>query len=160
MITESLTPRGSFLQGTLRLMQGLVEDWAKRPLMVQLAREVVRNAHATTPREEAAAIHRFVRRQVDYRQDPVGAEWVQDPFETLVISRAGDCDDLSVACGTLLQALGHPCRMAAVKWVGRPSFSHAVCLDKTTRQTVDAVAAVLEPWPPAGWAVESILEAL
>jgi len=159
MIADVLTPRGTILQGTLTLMQNLVEDWSVHPFMIQLARAIVSKAGAKTPQEETKAICSWTRRMIDYRRDPVGAEWVQDPLETIINAKAGDCDDLSVVCGTLLQALGHPCMMVSVQWIGRDTFTHAVCLDKLTEKVVDAVSPIFDPWPPPGYQVQNMMEA-
>jgi transglutaminase-like putative cysteine protease len=160
MQTETVPVRGSITQKTLKVAQGLVDAWAVHPFIVQLARAVVDHAGALTPLDESRAVWAFVRRIVTYRLDPVGAEWVQDPMETLINSHAGDCDDMAVAAGTLLQAIGHPCRIAAVEWAGRGVWSHCVALDKMTGKTIDAVSPVFEPWPAnSRMRVASILEA-
>lgn len=159
MIGESVRVRGSFTQATLKLMQSYIERWSMNLFMVQLARAICSKAAAKTPADECAAIHAWVNTFIEYRRDPVGSEWVQDPFETAVNSRAGDCDDMAVLCGSLLGALGHPCRAAAVKWTGRESFSHAVAVDKSTDLIVDAVSPVLAPWPVSGLTVAAIMEA-
>jgi transglutaminase-like putative cysteine protease len=143
---------------TLQLMQSLVNTWCIHPLFVQLSREICSRARANDRKSESKAIHAYVRRTVAYRQDPVGSEWVQDPLETAVHAHAGDCDDMSVLAGTLLQAIGHPCRMAAIRWRGAPTFSHAVCLDKTTGMVVDGVNPIVDGWPGGTRRVESMLE--
>lgn len=157
MFAEPIAIRGSVTQDTLRLMQRLIDQWAKHPFMVQVSREICANAGARTPLEEARAIWQWVKARVAYRLDPVGAEWVQDPFETIANSAAGDCDDMAVACATLLQAIGHPCKAAAVWWENRDEFTHAVCWDQMTG-IVDAVADSFE-WPPEGVRVRAVMEA-
>lgn len=154
----TLSPRrGSLTQDTLRLMQSLVDAWCIHPFIVQCAREITRNSGAVEPRDESKSIWRWVRNNVAYREDPIGTEWVQDPFETIVNSRAGDCDDMSVLCGSLLQAIGHPCVMAAIRRQGdEEQFTHAVCIDDRTNCVVDAVSSVFE-WPPNGANVEAIM---
>lgn len=159
MIAEAVTVRGSLTQATLRLMKQYADAWAMKPFTVMLARAIAARHGARTPHEEAEAIWAWVHGNVDYRLDPVGAEWVQDPFETLVASRAGDCDDMATAAGALLQALGHPCKMAAVKWEGRTDFSHAVCVDSMAGVVVDPVGAVFQPWPAHGVKVSAMMEA-
>ena len=159
MIADVIAPRGSLLQGTLTLMQSLVEAWSVNTFMIQLARAIVSKAGAKSPQEETKAVWAWTRRMIDYRRDPVGAEWVQDPLETIINAKAGDCDDLSVVCGSLLQALGHPCMMVSVQWIGRDTFSHAVCLDKMVGKVVDAVSPTFEPWPPPGYQVANMMEA-
>lgn len=137
MTPEVVRTRGEFTQETLKLMQGLVDTWCIHPVMVQGSRLIVRGSQG--PVAEARAVWQWVRDHVAYRLDPVGAEWVQDPFETMAIERAGDCDDMAVLCGTLLQALGHPCLMAAIAWKGQSDYSHAVCRDELAKVIVDPV---------------------
>lgn len=159
MRAEVVMERGSMTQETLRLMANLVQKWHLHPVFVRLARMVCGKAGARTREQEAEAIHGWILKAVTYRRDPVGAEWVQDPFETAFVSRAGDCDDMAVVAGTMLQALGHPCRMMAVWWTDRDSFSHAVCMDDAVGCVVDPVADNFKPWPPAGRVVRAMMEA-
>lgn len=146
-------------QETLRLMKKLVEKWHLHPVFVQFTRKVCDAAGAHTRVDEAKAIHAWIRSAVSYRHDPVGAEWVQDPFETAFKTKAGDCDDMAVLTGTMLQSIGHPCRMCAVWWQGRDQFSHAVCMDDLINSVVDPVSPVFSPWPPLGKTVRAIMEA-
>jgi len=159
MMAESISFRGSLTQATLKEAQKIVDGWSAHPFMVQLARAICSAARAKTPIQEDSAIHAFVRDRVEYRGDPVMAEWVQDPFETMIVSRAGDCDDMAVSVATLLQAIGHPCRVAAIEWAGRGVYSHCVAIDKKTNKVVDAIAPNLEPWPSHSVKVQAILEA-
>jgi hypothetical protein len=157
MIADAKTIRGSLTQETLSLMQDLTDEWCKHPFMVQLAREICSYGNALSPLEEDRAIHDYITSHIVFRHDPVGTEWVQDPLETLVNSQAGDCDDFSVVAGTLLQAIGHYCSMAAVKWSGRSDFSHAVCFDELTGAVVDGVEPDFENWPPKGLEVSAFM---
>jgi len=157
-MADSVTVRGGFTAATLDLMQDLVEKWCRQPYMVQVARAICSNAGAKSRADEARAIHDWIFSNIQYRRDPIGTEWIQDPFETLVNSRAGDCDDLAVLAGTLLQAVGHPCDMKAVQWAGMDDFSHAVCYDETTKTVIDCVNPSMS-WPPAGKVVSAALGA-
>ena len=159
MLAEVVSERGSMTQETLRLMTRLVEKWHLHPVFVRLARMVCGASGARNAEAEAKAIHAWIRKAVTYRHDPIGAEWVQDPFETAFKGRVGDCDDMAVLAGTMLQAIGHPCRMAAVQWADREMFSHAVCIDDRIGAVVDPVAPSMAPWPPAGKRLGALMEA-
>jgi transglutaminase-like putative cysteine protease len=140
MMAERVRTRGAFTSETLKLMRQTVDDWSKVPVMVMAARDICRLARAVTPMDESRAIWGWVRAAVDYRLDPVDTQWIQDPFETMVVTRAGNCANMAILCATLLQAIGHPCSVAAIKWEGRDDFSHAVCIDKMTGSVVDPVS--------------------
>lgn len=156
MKTETVFTFGGQLPETLALMRRLIEEWSIHPLFVQLARRVVKGAAGAEA--EARAIWAFVRDRVTYRHDPVGAEWVQDPVETLIRSQAGDCDDMAVAAGTLLQAIGHRAIIQAVRWEGRDAPSHVVVFDRASGQVVDPVSPTWA-WPPMGFRVAGTVDA-
>lgn len=141
---------------TLALMRGLIEKWSLHPALVALTRRVVRGAKS--PEQEARAVYSWLRDRVVYRRDPVGAEWVQDPIETIFRQRAGDCDDFAVCAGSMLQAIGHPCVIQAVRWQGKTAPSHVVIFDQAANQVVDPVSPSFD-WPPAGFKVASVVEA-
>lgn len=150
--------RGSITQASLRMMQDNMNAWSKKPLFVMLAREICKLASAVGFEAESKAIWAWVRKNVVYRADPVGTQWIQDPVETGIISKAGNCANMAILCGTLLQALGHSCKAIAVKWVDRPTWSHAVCYDERTGHVIDAVSPTYA-WPPPGRQVEAMMEA-
>jgi len=156
MIAESVRITRGFTRQTLELGQDLADRWAIHPLMVAVTREIVKGV--TDPVGEARAIWSWIRSNVAYRHDPVGAEWVQDPFETAFKTKAGDCDDMATLAAAMLQSIGHPSRVAAVRWVGRDDFSHAVATDDRIGAVVDPVSPVFE-WPPAGREVLSMMYA-
>jgi len=143
---------------TLRVMNGFMNAWKTKPMFVMLARKVCSLAGAKTRAEESEAVRAWVRANIAYRNDPAGEEWVQDPLATL-IHRAGDCDDMAVLAGTLLQAIGHSCRALGVHWKGRQWPSHAVCRDDMTGLIIDPCTKVPAiAWPPKGFEVQRFLE--
>lgn len=159
MIAEPVRVRGSITQATLGLMQSLIEKWGKHPFFVQLARMIADKAGAHTPQDEAWAVWAWVRAHVAYRSDPVGTQWVQDPYETAVVSKAGNCANMAVLAGTLLWALGHPVQATAVWWEDRTDYTHAVAWDMKIGAAVDPVSPTFE-WPPMGKTVKALMGAL
>lgn len=147
--------RGAFTSDTLRLMRSLVDDWSKTAFMVEAARAIVEHAGAKSFQDEARAIWQWIRRGVAYRLDPVDTQWIQDPFETMAKTKAGNCANMAVLAGTLLQALGHPVSIQAVQWEGFDDFSHAVIFDRLTGQIVDPVNPTFDNFTKP---VSSILE--
>ena len=158
MIADAQPTGLDFTGATLKLMQSLMDSWARHPFFVQLAREVASMGKAKTPEDEAWSVWAWIRANVQYRSDPVGTQWVQDPYETAVKSRAGNCANMAVLAGTMLQALGHPCRALAVHWVDREDWTHAVCFDDKTQRVVDPVSPTFD-WPPGGKQVKYLVDA-
>jgi hypothetical protein len=158
MIADPVRTVGSITQATLRLMQDLIDAWGQHPAFVQLSRQVADLAKAKDPEGEAWAVWAWIRSNVTYRSDPVGTQWIQDPWETGVKSRAGNCANMAVLAGTMLQALGHPVTATAVQWTDRDTFTHAVVIDKKTKRAVDPVSPSFE-WPPAGRQVQTLMGA-
>jgi hypothetical protein len=158
MIAEPIRVRGSITQATLSLMGSLIDKWGKHPFFVQLARTVAQKANAKTPEDESWAVWAWIRANVQYRSDPVGTQWVQDPYETAVKSKSGNCANMAVLAGTMLQALGHPAIPTAVWWTDRDDWTHAVVMDEKTNQVVDPVSPTFA-WPPFGKKVKALMGA-
>jgi transglutaminase-like putative cysteine protease len=158
MIAEPVRVRGSITQETLKLMQRHIDEWGRHPFFVQLARRVADIANATKPEDESWAVWAWVRANVTYRADPVGTQWIQDPYETAVKSKAGNCANMATLAGTMLQALGHPATATAVWWSDRDEWTHAVCLDEKTGRVVDPVSPTFA-WPPFGKQVRATMGA-
>ena len=98
---------------TLEVMRRLVKEWRANPEMIAFARSLVEGVQEKNFREEAAAVHAYVRDQIRYTLDPNEVETVQAPNVTIETGH-GDCDDKSVLVATLLEILGHPARFAAI----------------------------------------------
>lgn len=151
----SSVPYGNRLEKTLELGQAIADKWSKTPLFVKLARRIKTEWNAQTKADEARAIQSWVQNRVKYFSDPHGAELVGEPF--WVMQNGGDCDDLATLAATLLIALGHNARLAAVMWEGKTDFSHAVAADLTANCIVDPVSTPPEIWPPATYTVKRMI---
>jgi hypothetical protein len=127
-------------------------DW------VELARHVAKSGGAASPEQETEAVRLWVKCYADYRMDPYGVEYLQDPM-VMLETQAGDCDDLSCLAGVLLINLGHDCYPAGVVWKGDRSASHCVLIDETTNLVCDPVAAVPASfWPEPPYQVEKFVK--
>lgn len=155
VLAEVIRERGSLTQETLKLMAKMISDGPRFPWIRNLAEKIAANSRS--PEEDAGRIWEWVRRNIAYREDPPGMEWVQSLEASLQI-KTGDCDDLAVAAGTLLAALGHRMIPLAVWWKDRPRFTHAVVIDKSTNLVVDPVSPRFQPWPPPGRSVYALME--
>jgi transglutaminase-like putative cysteine protease len=59
---------------------------------------------------EIKALFEWVQRNVRYTRDPFRVEVLHSPQRMLAV-RAGDCDDMSILLGALLEAIGHAVRL-------------------------------------------------
>lgn len=114
------------IRATLKAMVKLARTYDHDVDVVSAARRVI--ALARVPERdytgEITALQNWVRDQIRYVRDPVGAEMVQTPKRTLEI-RTGDCDDKSTLLSSLLGSVGYPTRFAAVGMDGGP-YSHVL----------------------------------
>jgi hypothetical protein len=59
---------------------------------------------------EIAALFEWVQRNVRYTKDPFRVEVLHTPRRMLEL-RAGDCDDMTILLGSMLESVGHPVRL-------------------------------------------------
>jgi transglutaminase-like putative cysteine protease len=59
---------------------------------------------------EIKALFQFVQRRVRYTKDPLRVE-VLHAARRMLDLRAGDCDDMAILLGSMLEAIGHPVRL-------------------------------------------------
>lgn len=138
------------IKETLKWMQHFQDKYRADYDWVELSRTVVRQCQAVEPEQETEAVRRWINAFVQYRQDPYGVEYLQDPM-VLIQTQAGDCDDMACLAGVLLANLGHDCYPAGVVWVGEHVPTHAVCIDVSTNLVCDPVSSVpagMWPEPP------------
>jgi hypothetical protein len=151
MRTITINSSANQVKKTLGVMGKFQNSYKADPDFVELARNVVRMGGARTPEEETEAVRRWVKSFIDYRQDPDGVEYLQDPIYLLTVSRCGDCDDMAMLAATLLSCVGHECYPVGVVWEGQRQASHAVCWDSTAERICDPVADVsVNSWPGPG----------
>jgi hypothetical protein len=61
-------------------------------------------------RGEIKALFEWVQQNVRYTKDPVRVEMLHSPRRMLEL-RAGDCDDMTILLGAMLEAIGHPIQL-------------------------------------------------
>ena len=107
---------------TICLMRKYVRDY-KSNLQVQA---LVAKFKRSTNWETAKALHDFVVDNIRYESDPPDKELVKSVKHTIFGNmKYGDCDDLSVALATLLEACGIETKFRTVAWrPGKNAFSH------------------------------------
>jgi hypothetical protein len=59
---------------------------------------------------EIKALFEWVQHNIRYTKDPFRLEVLRSPRRMLEL-RAGDCDDMSILLGAMLEAIGHPVRL-------------------------------------------------
>lgn len=147
MKTITINSSPNQIKETLKWMTHFQKKYLADPDWVELSRHIARSSGAHTPEAEVEAVRLWVRYYCDFRNDPAGVEYLQDPL-LMIDTRAGDCDDLACLAGVLLINLGHDCYPAAVCWAGDEMPSHAVCMDDSTGLICDPVQGVpARFWP-------------
>ncbi len=84
------------------------------PLIKQTANKIITLSKCKSSKIcNAKAVFYFVRNNINYVNDPVQSEYLNDAIGTLS-SGSGDCDDFSILLSNLLQAIGIPTRYVFV----------------------------------------------
>jgi hypothetical protein len=106
-------PRG--YRGTLRTvehMMALIRAGAKDFYVRQKAIDILLE-RAVKPKDylgEIKALFEWVQQRVRYTKDPFRVEVLHSARRLLEL-RAGDCDDMAILLGSMLEAIGHPVRL-------------------------------------------------
>ena len=97
---------------TVVRMRALIRDGAKDFYVRQKAIDILllRAVPAKNYVGEVEALFEWVQQNVRYTKDPFQLELLHSPRRLLEL-RAGDCDDMSILLGALLESVGHPVRI-------------------------------------------------
>lgn len=112
-VSISAIPRG--YAGTLRTLEhviDLVKCGAKDFYVRQTAIRIVRR-RGVRPKDylgEIKALFEWVQQHIRYTRDPFRVEVLHSARRMLQL-RAGDCDDMSIVLGAMLEAIGHSVRL-------------------------------------------------
>ena len=110
---RTLIPRGyDGTRTTVASMRALIRAGAKDFYVRQHAIDVLlaRGVPAKDYEGEIRTLFEWVQQNVRYTRDPFGVEMLHTPSRMLEL-RAGDCDDMSIVLGALLEAIGHAVRI-------------------------------------------------
>ena len=99
-------------RATLAVMRKLVREAKILPVIRNLAVIIIAGLPHKAYAEQAAAVQRWVRSNVQYVRDVRGVETITPPAY-LVRTRAGDCDDQATFVASLLESIGLPTRLVA-----------------------------------------------
>jgi hypothetical protein len=106
-------PKG--FRGTVRTvehMKALIRAGVKDFYVRQKAIDILMD-EGITPKDylgEIRAVFEWVQRNVRYTRDPFRLELLHSARRMLEL-RAGDCDDLAILLGAMLESVGHPVRL-------------------------------------------------
>ena len=89
-----------------------------RDQALKVTRRIVKNPRTRHPDMRnydavAQAIHDFIVREILYVRDQNGIERLQTPDATLLL-KSGDCDDMAILSGALLESVGVPTRLRLI----------------------------------------------
>jgi transglutaminase-like putative cysteine protease len=115
-ITRGYIPKG--YPGTLATVgyvSHLIKQGAKDFCVRQTAIDILRN-YRIRPKDyfgEIAALFHWVQNNIRYTKDIFKVELLHTARRMLHL-RAGDCDDMAILLGAMLEATGHPVRLVIV----------------------------------------------
>ena len=90
------------------LIKGGAKDFQVRQTAIAILRQ--KDVRPKDYLGEIKALFEWVQRHVRYTRDPCRVEVLHSPRRMLDV-RAGDCDDMSILLGAMLEAIGHAVRL-------------------------------------------------
>lgn len=108
---------------TLDEMVRLTRNYRTDPAIRQLAESILSAIPARNYWAEVQGVRDWVANNIRYTMDIDGVETIKTPLE-LLRARFGDCDDMSLLAGVLLQSIGHPVRYVATGPDSPDNFEH------------------------------------
>jgi transglutaminase-like putative cysteine protease len=152
-VYRTLVPRGyRGTRTTVANMRALIRAGAKDFYVRQHAIDVLltKGVPAKDYEAEIRTMFEWVQRHVRYTRDPFGVEVLHSARRMLEL-RAGDCDDMSIVLGALLEAIGHQVRIVLTGTdSSRPQLFTHVYIEAYCRGRWIALDATM-PYP-MGWA--------
>lgn len=156
----------------------VMSEMARRDAWSEPVREAAHQAAAgaTTPRGIAAAVHAWIQSRIKFVEDliPAGLAGVEDPAQAEVLIRpadllamrepAGDCDDFSMLCASMLLALGiePKFKTVAADPTNPGAYSHVYVVANLPRRVgagAEDVAIDASHGPHIGWEAGNIQKA-
>jgi transglutaminase-like putative cysteine protease len=97
---------------TLDAMVNLTRQFRTELAIRRLGEQIVAAVPGKSWHGEADAVQNWVRNNIRYTMDVADVETLKTPL-ALLYDRFGDCDDMALLAGTLLNSIGHPVRYVA-----------------------------------------------
>jgi hypothetical protein len=136
---------------TLEHIQVLIRQGVKVFYVRQKAIDILL-ARGVRPKDylgEIKALFEWVQQNVRYTKDPFKVEVLHTARRMLEL-RAGDCDDMTILLGAMLEAIGHPIRLVIVgPDPTRPHFFSHIYLEANYKGKWIPLDPTM-PYPP-GW---------
>jgi Transglutaminase-like superfamily len=115
-VNLAFIPKGYLgTQTTLKHIQALIRAGAKDFYVRQKAIDILLEK-AIKPKNywgEIKALFEWMQRNVRYTKDPFRVEVLHSARRLLEL-RAGDCDDMTILLGSMLESIGHPVRLVVI----------------------------------------------
>jgi len=105
------------LEDRIKEISKLIDEGKKDPLIRYAAARIIQKCPARDWGCEVKALFDFVQRNIRYTRDVEGMDTYQRARRTLQLG-AGDCDDMTILLGALLQTVGYPIKLKAVSVTG------------------------------------------
>jgi hypothetical protein len=111
-------------------MGELIRAGAEHPVVRYYAEQAVAGVHPRDLVGQAAAVRDWIGARVEYRRDPLLAEWLQTPWYVLrcQIERGKvpqlDCDDLTDLSLSMLGSIGFPADLRVVSTRPDQRYNH------------------------------------
>jgi hypothetical protein len=142
------------IERTAQVMRELITAGSAHPLVRDHAERAVVGVRPGQRLEEIRRVRDYLAARVEYRRDPVSAEWIQTPWRILGQIDQGrrpqlDCDDLTVVSLAMLGAVGYDGIVKVVSTRPDGAFNHVyglVELDDDVVVPLDLTRA----WAPRG----------
>lgn len=148
-VKYSTHPDGeAHVRDTLRKMGKLAHDRKTGGHSLAIRQWATRAVHDVPSKDqvgELAALYRWVRDHIRYRNDPHGLEWLQSPTRTLN-ERAGDCDDMAILLAAGAVTLGRAVRFRIM--ARRPGRWQHVWVEANAAGRWIPLDPVIEPQQP------------
>jgi hypothetical protein len=143
---------------TLQHIQGLIRQGVKDFYVRQRAIDILfeKGIKAKDYLGEINALFLWVQQNIRYTKDPIRLEVLHSAKRILEL-RAGDCDDMTILLGAMLESIGHPVRLVIVGPTPiRPNlFSHIYLEVFYKGQWIPLDATM--PYP-MGWAPQTLVK--
>lgn len=154
------------IQQTVNKMAEIINLSSKNPVVREWARTILSDVMVNKKRDEAEAIHNFVRDHIRYTRDPYGWEYIQTPpillkgvqdhKESNAARPIGDCDDMTTLSLSLMKSVGFPVVIKTVAYNGK--FSHVYGMVYVNGQWI--VTDTVRPDKWFGWEAPGITRVL
>lgn len=151
-VQRGYIPKGYLgTQRTLQHVKALILAGAKDFYVRQKAIDIL-FLYRIKPKDyigEIRAIFAWVQRHIRYTKDPYRVEMLHSARRLLSL-RAGDCDDMTIVLGAMLESIGHPVRLVLTgPNASRPMLFSHIYLEANCKGRWIPLDATMPH--PAGW---------